>query len=133
MRIDRTHRPWVIATVALAIISTVAYILYAVETPGGPRGGSALGLTFGIVGYAMMLYAGLLGARKRVPTWRIGRAQNLDARPSLARIAEPAADPVSRRIRVSRTADAGADAAVLHRDRQRHSGRRHPALRARAS
>ena len=75
MRIDRTHRPWVIATVALAIVSTVAYILYAVETPGGPRGGSAIGLTFGIAGYAMMLYAGLLGARKQVPIWRIGRAQ----------------------------------------------------------
>lgn len=75
MRIDRTHRPWVIATIALAIASTVAYVVYAVETPGGPRGGSALGLTFGIVGYAMMLYAGLLGARKRVPTWRLGRAQ----------------------------------------------------------
>jgi hypothetical protein len=75
MRIDRTHRPWVIATIALAIISTVAYVLYAVESPGGPRGGSAIGLTFGSIGYAMMLYAGLLGARKRVPTWRIGRAQ----------------------------------------------------------
>ncbi len=75
MRIDRTHRPWVIATVALAIVSTAAYILYAVQTPGGPRGGSAIGLTFGIVGYALMLYAGLLGARKQVPTWRIGRAQ----------------------------------------------------------
>ena len=75
MRIDRTHRPWVVATVALAIVSTAAYILYAVETPGGPRGGSAIGLTFGIVGYGLMLFAGLLGARKRVPTWRIGRAQ----------------------------------------------------------
>ena len=75
MRIDRTHRPWVIATVALAIFSTAAYIVYAVETPSGPRGGSAMGLTFGIVGYAMMLYAGLLGARKQVPTWRVGRAQ----------------------------------------------------------
>jgi hypothetical protein len=76
MRIDRTHRPWVIATVVLAIASTIAYIFYAVETPGGPRGGSTLGLTFGIAGYAMMLFAGLLGARKRVPTWRLGRAQN---------------------------------------------------------
>jgi len=75
MRIDQTHRPWVIATVALAIVSTVAYVVFAVETPSGPRGGSAMGLTFGIVGYALMLYAGLLGARKRVPTWRIGRAQ----------------------------------------------------------
>jgi hypothetical protein len=75
MRIDRTHRPWVIATVALAIVSSVAYVVYSVETPSGPRGGSALGLTFGIAGYALMLYAGLLGARKQVPTWRIGRAQ----------------------------------------------------------
>jgi hypothetical protein len=75
MRIDRTHRPWAVATIALAIIATAVYILYAVETPGGPRGGSALGLTFGIVGYGMMLYAGLLGARKRVPTWRLGRGQ----------------------------------------------------------
>jgi hypothetical protein len=75
MRIDQTHRPWVIATVALAIASTAVYIVYAVDTPGGPRGGSGMGLTFGIVGYAMMLYAGLLGARKQVPTWRIGKAQ----------------------------------------------------------
>jgi hypothetical protein len=75
MRIDRTHRPWVIATTVLAIASTVAYIVYAIETPGGPRGGTPMGLTFGIAGYAMMLYAGLLGARKQVPTWRLGRAQ----------------------------------------------------------
>jgi len=75
MRIDRSHRPWGVATLVLTIIATLAYIFYAVETPGGPRGGSAMGLTFGIAGYAMMLYAGLLGARKRVPTWRVGRAQ----------------------------------------------------------
>jgi len=75
MRIDRTHRSWEIATAALAFAATFIYILYPVESPSGPRGGSALGLTFGITGYALMLYAGLLGARKKVPTWRIGRAQ----------------------------------------------------------
>lgn len=75
MRIDRTHRSWEIATAALALAATIVYILYAVESPSGPRGGSALGLTFGIIGYSLMLYAGLLGARKKVPTWRIGRAQ----------------------------------------------------------
>ena len=32
-------------------------------------------LAFGILGYGMMLFAGLLGARKKVPVWRIGRAQ----------------------------------------------------------
>ncbi|HUA17176.1 MAG TPA: hypothetical protein VMB25_00440 [Bryobacteraceae bacterium] len=75
MRIDRTQRPWIIATVLLAVVSTIAYVVYALEVPGGARGGTAMGLAFGIVGYGMMLYAGLLGARKKVPTWRIGRAQ----------------------------------------------------------
>lgn len=75
MRIDKTHRVWEFTTAALAIASLILYILYAVRSPSGPRGGSALGLTFGIAGYALMLYAGLLGARKKVPTWRIGRAQ----------------------------------------------------------
>ena len=75
MRIDKTHRPWELATLALAILATILYIFYSVKSPTGPRGGSAIGLTFGITGYALMLYAGLLGARKKVPTWRIGRAQ----------------------------------------------------------
>jgi hypothetical protein len=75
MRIDKTHRPWMISTLIALIVSTIIYILYAVRSPAGPRGGSALGLTFGIAGYVLMLYAGLLGARKKVPVWRIGRAQ----------------------------------------------------------
>jgi len=75
MRIDKTHRPWMLWTLAVLAASLVMYILFAVRAPGGPRGGSALGLTFGIAGYALMLYAGLLGARKKVPVWRLGRAQ----------------------------------------------------------
>lgn len=38
-------------------------------------GGTALGLAFGVVGFAFMIFAGLLGARKKVPVWRMGRAQ----------------------------------------------------------
>jgi len=38
-------------------------------------GGTALGLTFGVIGFAFMIFAGLLGARKKVPVWRVGRAQ----------------------------------------------------------
>lgn len=64
-----------IVTLAALAVSLAAYIVYALRAPGGPRGGSAMGLTFGIAGYALMLYAGLLGARKKVPIWRIGRAQ----------------------------------------------------------
>lgn len=56
-------------------VFTVVYVVYAMHAPEGPRGGSAMGLTFGVIGFAFMIFAALLGARKRVPTWRIGRAQ----------------------------------------------------------
>jgi len=75
MRIDKTHKPWLVISVALLVLGLILYIVYAVGAPGGPRGGSALGLTFGIIGYAMMLYAGALGARKKVPTWRLGKTK----------------------------------------------------------
>jgi len=75
MRIDKTHKPWAIITLVLLLIGAVAYVIYARRAPGGPSGGSAMGLTFGIIGYGMMLYAGLLGARKKKPIWRIGRTQ----------------------------------------------------------
>jgi len=75
MRIDKTHKPWLIITAVLLIVAAILYVVYAAGAPGGPRGGSALGLTFGIVGYGMMLYAGLLGARKKVPTWRLGKTK----------------------------------------------------------
>lgn len=38
-------------------------------------GGTVLGLVFGSVGFAFMIFAALLGARKKVPVWRVGRAQ----------------------------------------------------------
>src|ERR1700720_3730606 len=75
MRIDKTHKPWMVATIILLVLGAIAYVWYATSAPGGPSGGSAMGLTFGIAGYALMLYAGLLGARKKKPIWRIGRTQ----------------------------------------------------------
>jgi len=60
--------------VILAVFTAV-YVLYAANAPNGPRGGSVVGLTFGVIGFGFMVFAALLGARKRVPTWRIGRAQ----------------------------------------------------------
>lgn len=72
---DETQRGWLITSIAILVLALVAYVPYALSSPQGPRGGSALGLAFGIVGFAFMMFAALLGARKRVPTWRIGRAQ----------------------------------------------------------
>lgn len=75
MRIDRTHRVWAVVSLAILTVSSIVYVVYALNTAQGPRGGSAIGLLFGIVGFGFMIFAALLGARKRVPTWRLGRAQ----------------------------------------------------------
>jgi hypothetical protein len=75
VRIDNTHKKWLIASVVILAAATVIYIPYAASSPAGPSGASGLGLAFGIAGFACMIFAGLLGARKRVPVWRIGRAQ----------------------------------------------------------
>jgi len=75
LRIDKTQRGWAIASLITLAAFTAVYAAYATNAPSGPRGGSALGLTFGVIGFGFMIFAALLGARKRVPTWRIGRAQ----------------------------------------------------------
>lgn len=74
MLIDRSHRSWAVATGAMLVAGAALYALYASRVPR-PSGGSWPGLAFGTVGFAMMLYAGLLGARKKVRIWRLGRAQ----------------------------------------------------------
>jgi hypothetical protein len=72
---DKTQRGWALASLTILAISAAVYVLYSFESPQGPRGGSTVGLTFGVIGFGFMMFAALLGARKRVPTWRIGRAQ----------------------------------------------------------
>ena len=75
MIMDSTQRGWAIGSAGFLLAGAAAYAIYVVNSPSGPRGGSTVGLIFGIVGFAFMLFAALLGARKRVPTWRLGRAQ----------------------------------------------------------
>ena len=75
MHLDRTQRAWAFVSLAILVVSGTVYAVYALGAPQGPRGGSAVGLVFGALGFGFMLFAALLGARKRVPVWRIGRAQ----------------------------------------------------------
>ena len=74
MILDRAHRQWRLLTMVVLVIGSVAYATYA-SGPSGVSGGSLPGLVFGLVGTAMMVFAGLLSARRQVPTWRIGSAQ----------------------------------------------------------
>ena len=75
MRIDRTHKSWLVASLAILGVSLLLYGFYRVPLAAGSMGGTALGLTFGSAGFAFMIFAALLGARKRVPVYRFGRAQ----------------------------------------------------------
>jgi hypothetical protein len=75
MRIDSSHRPWLTGTATALALAVILYVLFAIRSIQGPRGGSAIGLAFGIAGYILMLFAGLIGVRKKFPAWRIGRAQ----------------------------------------------------------
>jgi len=75
VRMDKTQRGWAIASLIMFVVFAAVYVAYAGRAPEGPRGGSAPGLTFGVFGFGFMIFAALLGARRRVPTWRIGRAQ----------------------------------------------------------
>lgn len=75
MLIDRTHRKWAVISTAIFVVATLSYISYASSTPKGPTGGSFMGLLYGIVGAAFMIFAGLLAGRKQVPHWRLGSAQ----------------------------------------------------------
>ena len=73
--LDKAQRGWGLASLVILAAGVVVYLAEAWSSPQGPRGGSAIGLMFGVAGFGFMLYAAALGARKRVPTWRLGRAK----------------------------------------------------------
>jgi hypothetical protein len=64
-----------VISIAVLVLAALAYIPYRHSSPQGPSGGSVMGLVYGSTGSAFMIFAGLLGARKKVPVWRLGRAQ----------------------------------------------------------
>ncbi|MGL4551480.1 MAG: hypothetical protein ACRC33_09860 [Gemmataceae bacterium] len=71
MLIDRTHRWWSVATLAVAL---AALGLHLWLRPSG--GGTAAGLWYGVAGSALMVFAGLLSAHRRLPVRRwVGKRQ----------------------------------------------------------
>lgn len=75
MLLDQTHRTWAFISAVILAVATVSYVVYAESTPKGPSGGSMMGLIYGVIGSAMMIFAGLLAGRRKVAHWRIGSAQ----------------------------------------------------------
>src|SRR5260370_28383343 len=68
MRMDRTQRGWALASLGILVLSAIVYLTYAFESPQGPRGCSAIDLTFSVIGCACMIFTAILCSRKRVPT-----------------------------------------------------------------
>ncbi len=73
--IDRTQRAWATLSAVVCVVAGAVYFSYANWSANGPSGGSVPGLIFGIIAAAMMVFAGLLAARRRFPAARIGSAQ----------------------------------------------------------
>lgn len=76
MILDRGHRGWALFSAAFLAASATVYGAYAAEAPGGPAGGSATGIAFGVAAALLVLFAALLGVRKRRPHYRLGRASS---------------------------------------------------------
>ena len=75
MLIDRTHRSWALVSLGVLAAAAVGYQAVVSLSDRPWSGGSAIGLAYGIVGFGLMVFAGLLSARKKLPIWRVGRAQ----------------------------------------------------------
>jgi hypothetical protein len=67
--IDSSHKRWILVTGALAVTAVGLYAWLSHSTPGGLTGGSSVGLWYGILGSALMVFVGLLSALRRVPSW----------------------------------------------------------------
>ena len=63
------------ASLVIFGISAIAYVAYPMPPSRSSIGGTTPGLVFGSAGFAFMIFAALLGARKKLPVWRVGRAQ----------------------------------------------------------
>ncbi|MGH9340534.1 MAG: hypothetical protein ACRD1R_13315 [Acidobacteriota bacterium] len=73
MIIDRSNKPWIVASIVIFLVSAVLYIPYSIYAIPAPSGGSWPGLIYAFLGTGMMLFALLLGLRKKYPTLRVGR------------------------------------------------------------
>lgn len=69
------HRPWIAVFVLGTLASSVWFFLASVGADAWPGGSSPPGFTFGILGGLLCLFEFALWGRKKLRTWRIGRAQ----------------------------------------------------------
>jgi len=73
---DRKQVKWAAGAGIGLAPAACAYVIYALLSANGPRGGSAMGLIFGSVGTGIIVFECLLGLRKKYPASPLGRVQS---------------------------------------------------------
>lgn len=73
MILDRQQSRWAVGTGAASLLALGLYVVYALLSPNGPRGGSFVGLFFASVGTGIVVFECLLGLRKKYPASPLGR------------------------------------------------------------
>jgi hypothetical protein len=69
MLIDKSHRSWVIWSTVIGVLAVAVYVFLCRRNPGGLTGGTTVGLWYGVAGSALMIYAGLLSAHRKLLRW----------------------------------------------------------------
>jgi hypothetical protein len=67
--LDTTHKKWAVGTLALGLASFLLYLGLRRAAGGEWTGGSTAGLWFGIAAAGLMVFAGLLAALRKAPSW----------------------------------------------------------------
>jgi len=75
MHIDHQHKSWAIGTALVSAAATALCLVDASTQVNGARGSTPVGLTLGFAALALMLFCAGLGLKRRVPHWRLGKAQ----------------------------------------------------------
>lgn len=67
--LDQRHKPWIVATGAVAVAAIALYFWLDSRSLNPLTGGSTVGLWYGVIGSALMIFAGLLSGLRKVPAW----------------------------------------------------------------
>ncbi len=74
MLLDSKHNRWVLGASFAAAVAVIAYVPYHLSSANGPSGGSLPGMLYAIAALGLMAFSILLGVRRKLSSWRIGRA-----------------------------------------------------------
>ncbi len=75
MLLDRKQKPWLVITAVFSVLGTLSWWFDPEAVTIGRGGSTIVGLVLGSLALLMMLFCIALSLKRRVPHWRLGRAQ----------------------------------------------------------